>query len=234
MSFEEMHKVQLMGFVSILEREYGVDLGDLRQSALAYYEEQNRRLTTQEEPEYKKELLSSEQKSKKTLWIILGIFAVSAVIAFYFISRDKVPEKKQNRKNETPTLEKNLSVKNPSTPDTNLTQKTEENISAKAKNEVPKKKTPPPLRIIPKAKVWIGYIDLTTKKKRQTTTKEPLDLNASKEYLLTFGHGFIDIEAGGELHSYKKSQGLKFLYRNGELQRIDTDTFKRYNKGKSW
>ncbi len=255
LSFEDIQKVQLMGFVSILEREYGVNLDEVRQSALAYYKEQEEKASSQEEPEYKKELLTSGTKGKKPLLALAAVLVllVLAFALFFFLkdssSGDANAQKaqistqstvEQNLKPDEESSENSEAIQEGSVAqeenatlkgadDENLS-KNDENLSANLDETV----VTPTLRIIPKTKVWVGYIDLANGKKKQTVTKNELDLNGSKDYLLTFGHGFIDIDTSGKLHSFEKSKGLKFLYKDGNLEEIDAQEFKRYNKGKLW
>jgi hypothetical protein len=239
-SFDGIAKVQLMGFISILEREYQVDLSDVRKNAEVFFEEE---ALTSSKPlaEYKKELLgSSSRRDMQKLIIIAGSAVVAllvAGVAFYFLNSkptQAVPNemnasvaKKENVEQNTSTIEED---ENTSLLNEEVTPKKEEKVVEPKKEKVVQKS----LRIIPRTKVWMGYIDLETDKKKQTVTSKAVTLDPNKEYLLTFGHGYIDIEVNGELKEFKEAKSIKFLYKNGVLEKIDNDQFRSYNKGKLW
>ena len=231
-SFEGMQKVQLLGFISIMEREYGVDLTPLRQSAIEYFEVIQEPLM-EEEPSYKKELLVSSKNDKKKFYIFLGIFVLLVVVGmFYFFSQEEPSSEKMNTKVSLPiesSMHPAVLLENN---DTNKTDKTAATIDNNTSNTVQIR--PHTLTIIPKTKVWVGIIDLDTGKKRQKVISRPLELNASKNYLLSFGHGYIDMEVDDNKTSFKDPQSIKFLYKEGVLKKIGISEFKEYNKGKLW
>lgn len=229
-SFEGMQKVQLLGFISIMEREYGVDLTPLRESAIEYFEVAHSPLP-EDEPSYKKELLAGSKNSNKKLYVLLGVLAVLAVVGvLYFTSQEQEPAMQQTTNQ---AILPNESSIQPSAP--------AENNETNATPSVVKEEVPKPavaekhtLRIIPRTKVWVGIIDLDTGKKRQKVISDPLELNASKNYLLTFGHGYIDMEVDENKTTFKDPQSIKFLYKDGMLKKIGISEFKEYNKGKLW
>jgi hypothetical protein len=87
---------------------------------------------------------------------------------------------------------------------------------------------------MPKSKVWVGYIDLQTNDKFQATSSDELLLDASKEWLLAFGHGNINIELNGVSHEFKTPKNMRFIYKNGVLKQIDVEEYKTYNGGNAW
>ena len=230
-SFEGMQKVQLLGFISIMEREYGVDLTPLRESAIEYFEVVQEP-SIEEGPSYKKELLVSSKNDNKKLYILLGIIAVIVVAAILYLnSQEQEETSTQKIKSETAVVsEPKEQVSAPlENNETNATSSAvDENAS---KPEVVQQHS---LSIIPRTKVWVGIIDLDTGKKRQKVISEPLELNASKNYLLTFGHGYINMEVDGNKTTFKDPQSIKFLYKDGTLKKIGITEFKEYNKGKLW
>ena len=247
-SFEGMQRVQLLGFISILEREYGVDLTSLRMSATEYFKIAEETMV-KEEPSYKKELLVSSKNNHKKLYILFALVAVLfVVVLLYFALQSESPAAKEenatltmpqsspqqsdakhlnNENNATllPLEEKHVSI-----------QKEEQNKEEQKQEHIlkPEKSLTHTFTIIPKKKVWVGIIDLDSDKKRQKVITEPLELNASKEYLLIFGHGYIDMEVDGNKTNFKSPKSMKFLYRKGSLREIDNAEFKEYNKGKLW
>ena len=231
-SFEGMQKVQLLGFISILEREYDVDLASLRESAVTYFESLEASLP-KEEASYKKELLSSSKPDRKKLYIIAAaIVLVAVVMIFFLLKQEEHPaankETKQGGSSQVTAPAKLIQTQEDN--ESNETIQKEQNKAASK----PKPAVHHTLSIIPRTKVWLGIIDLDSGKKRQTVTSHSVELNASKSYLLTFGHGYIDIAVDGNKTSFKDPKGIKFLYKNGEIKKIGNAEFRRYNKGKLW
>lgn len=235
-SFEEMQKVQLMGFLSILEREYDVDLAPLRMSALEYFDRVEESFQ-EEEPAYKKRLYGGERdhdKRGKTILLFVGIVIVAAI--GYLMMAQKQAESSGNmtQKEEAsiPAVQKKspISVVDRENNESNETQKSQR----EEPKPVVKKVEHHELTILPRTKVWVGIIDLENGKKRQTVTSKAIDLNASKNYLLTFGHGYIDIRVDGNTTRFKDPKNVKFLYEEGKLEKIGNKEFRAHNKGKLW
>ena len=229
-SFEGMQKVQLMGFLSILEREYDVDLSDLREKAQEYFSTETK-IPVAEEPSYKKELLTSQtDKESKRKYISAGAGALLAVLLamwVFFASSQKKQESEPSKKFplQTAVAEANGTE--------SATVNEQENNASKEEKKVTLKKEHT-LRILPKTKVWVGIIDLDTQKKIQKITANPIDLNGSKLYLFTFGHGYISFDIDGKEYSFKDPKKVKFIYRDGTLQKLTNDEFRSYNKGRLW
>ena len=91
------------------------------------------------------------------------------------------------------------------------------------------------LKILTKKKVWLGYIDLTNKKKYQTNVKETLSLDPTKDWLLLFGPGSITLEVNHTLKKFtSKRFNMRFKYIKGQFKKIEINEFKRLNDGKKW
>lgn len=273
-NFEDMHnKVQLGGFLSILEREYNVDLSDLKLKVKNHFED----IGKYTQPQTSKTnlfLVDSRKKRLTFFYIILGItvFVLFAYLSTNIAQEGKLP-KDDNTKVET-TIQNNAL---PSVVENNLTV-ADENITSLEKNEtrveeieevikekveekveevikeeklkealkeevkeVSQKKVTLEqetkdtfLQIIPKSKVWIGYIDLDSGKKYQNVSSSQLSLDSTKNWLLTFGHGHLDIEVNGKLQKYETVKNLRFIYKNRELKELSADEFKELNSGKLW
>jgi len=232
-SFEGMQRVQLMGFISILEREYDVDLTPLRESGAVYFESIEASLP-KEEASYKKELLSSSRQNNRKLYVVIVLVVLVGIgLSLYLFSAKKdetvsnpMPPKAVVQTTPTPRVS---AVENNESNET-VQKPKKQAVSAPQQKAIEHHS----LSIVPRTKVWLGIIDLDTGKKRQTVTSRAIELNATKSYLLTFGHGYIDIEVDGNKTSFKDPKAIKFLYKEGTLQKIDNTEFRRYNKGKLW
>ena len=241
-NFDGMQKVQLLGFISILEREYEVDLTSLRHSAIEHFEMSS--IQTEEEPEYKKELLASSSSDRKKLYIAAVLVLLVLAAAMYFSLQSKEDDKAspsantEEVKSKRVVAEQNVSTEAHESKKQAVSAVSDENNDTSTLSKEQTKKQQQAERhtfvIFPRTKVWLGIIDLDSGKKRQTVTSKSVELNASKNYLLSFGHGYIDIDLDGNKTSLKDPKSVKFLYKDGELKKIDNSEFRSYNKGKLW
>jgi len=77
--FEKIKRVQAMGFISIIEREYDADLSALREQALEYYNAHNtdERVTLGIPP------VSAEEKKGRSKWFMLIVFLLIMYAIWY-------------------------------------------------------------------------------------------------------------------------------------------------------
>ncbi len=232
-SFEGMQKVQLFGFISILEREYDVDLTPLKEHAVEYFELEEENFP-KEEISYKKELLTSSKADRKRLYLIVALVLVGGVASLLYLSGTSEENRTLSQNRNGQTVSKSVMMQTIQSVETNETNETLSLQNETQTVQKPKVEKHHSFVIIPRTKVWLGIVDLDTGKKRQTITADSLELNASKNYLLTFGHGYIDMEVDGNKTSFKEPKNIKFLYKDGRLERIDNAEFRHYNKGRLW
>lgn len=118
-SFEGMSSVQLSGFISILEREYSVDLSDLRESSKKYFEKNAPAI---KKAKLDKVFMSNKKKRDFTmLYIVLGAI-IFVFFAFYTIE----PSENEVSKIDNSTI--NSAQNNISVAETNMSM-LENNIS---------------------------------------------------------------------------------------------------------
>jgi hypothetical protein len=237
-SFEGLSKIQFIGFISILEREYGEDLGDVRAAGIAYFNDKtlpNDAIT--DDAIFK----ASPNKKKTTVLYIIGAIILFIIAIFYTMQS-------ANKTVESATKENKIvkKVKNTIVSESNITEnnssdikpivKVDTNESNLSKPEVKKesKGVSDSLKIIAKTKVWLGYIDVATNKKYQKTFEGEFDLDPTKEWLLLFGHGYVDIEINGIKEEFSKKSTLRLHYKDGKVEKISLDEFKRLNRGNKW
>ena len=231
-NFDGMQRVQFLGFISIIERDYHVNLDDLRLKGEEYFSKE-----ILPENNYNEELLKIQRSNSKKIYLFL-VMILLVIGAYFMINKQNESEKNTKLIDESivenlkTIIDKNQTQEAQSSIDTNTTALTpDENNTMQIQKE---EKVDQSFVIYPKSKVWLGYIDLGTHKKRQTTFKDKLELDPNKEWLLTFGHGHIDIEINGELHHFNKRNHLKFLYKDSELKAVSEEEFKKLNRGSEW
>jgi len=244
-SFEDLNKVQIIGFISILEREYKVDLSETRESANNYFAQ----LPVDEE--HNKEIFVAvrEKKSNNTT-IYVVIIAIIIMIALYFslknstiVSDEKIDNaliedvKEKMLKDEIVKKEDNVSKIIVKKEDLNITkvvvkEKSKEVTKVTTQIKQQKKVETKSFKIFPKSKVWIGYINISNNKHFQKVVKGSLELDANKDWLLLLGHNQVRFELNGKKQTMKDS--IRFLYIDSKLKAITLQEFKKLNKGSKW
>ena len=234
-SFEGMNKVQFSGFVSIIEREYGEDLSDVRSHGISYFNEKD----VQKSPIRDDALFKapSSKKSLVTIYLLGAIVLFIIAIIYTMQSANKSMDKaiqehqvvqnvKQNIVADVNTSETNSSDENKSVvSDTNSTKSTQI-VTPKAITHT--------LKIIARTKVWLGYINVVTNQRYQKTFVGELELDPAKEWLLYFGHGYIDIMIDGKKEKFNSKNTLRLHYKNGKIEKISMKDFRKLNRGNTW
>lgn len=238
-NFKALHKVQFLGFISILERDYHIDLGEVKEKGLKFYGESISSSGTASVFIEKK-----SKKSSKALYIVVAF--VVFVLGIYFnidsdtsnmdVNATQVESVTQEIEalveNNTSDLEVSFLDANQSdavSEDTNAAIAPEEVAHVSTLGDAKKS-----LKISTDKKLWFGYIELDTDNKTQKSFTGEFDLDASKNWLLLFGHNNIEIALDGEAQEFEKSKNIQFLYKDGVLTQISLEEFQKLNKGNKW
>lgn len=242
-NFKALHKVQFLGFISILERDYHIDLSEVKEKGLKFYSESISSNGTASVFIEKK-----SKKSSKALYIIVA-FVVFVLGIYYNIDSDTSNMDVNATQVESVTqeiealVENNISDLEVSFLDANQSDEVSEDANAAVVNEevaheVTSSKTSntakKSLKIFTDKKLWFGYIELDTENKTQKSFTGEFDLDASKNWLLLFGHNNIEIELDGQVQEFEKSKNVQFLYKDGVLTQISLEEFQKLNKGNKW
>ena len=235
-SFDGLTKVQFLGFISILEREYNLDLSALKAKGLSYFE--NEPVVNRSEKSVFVE--RKRAKSPTPIYIFIAIL-VFILVAYFTIGNDSSTAEKVNIDNSTiVTAQKNINSavyeQNSSDVSSGIVDENETIALALVEEEAVEEEEliPASLKVIAKSKLWIGYINKTDGIKKQTIIKESLELDPSKEWLLSLGHGHVDIAINGELQEFKTPNRMRFLYKDGEIKKLTSRDFKILNEGRAW
>lgn len=262
-TFDGLNKIQFLGFISILEREYGVDLKDLKAKGLSHFD------YIVEEPIHVNTKVFTQPRKKKYYTYLYITLAVLVFILFSYydlfpsfgnnsqvrhvdnkliedvkkniepalnsISDSNYSDKEETDDQQSDSTSVTLDISTPETSDTpKVSEKSEISDNTEATAAAESAEVVKSVKIMPKTKVWMGYIDIDSEKKYQKTFSDEFDLDTSKDWLLLFGHGNIDIEVNGELEKFNTSQNLRFKYIDGELTKITIKEFKELNKDSQW
>ena len=238
-SFEGLTKVQFLGFISIIEREYNQDLSALKAKGLSYIESES-----VANPSQKSVFIERKRtKSPTPIYIFIALLVFILVAYFTIGTKSSAPEKVQIDNSTIVTAQKNI---NPAYEakyiDTNISDANStigdknKTISLVVVEELEEEevKVEPSFKVMVKTRLWIGYINKTDNIKKQTIIKESLDLDPSKEWLLSLGHGHVNIAINGELQEFKEPSNIRFLYKDGKLRKLNFRDFKNLNEGRAW
>jgi len=214
-SFKGMNPVQFAGFVSILEREYGLDLSGLKASFLAYWDAHN----APSEPVLETEAKSLVSKKNKNGVILAAAAGGVALLLALWPAQETVPPQPAEPVHVATAL-----------PETAVEAPVAEETAETAAEPV----ALPSLIIVPKTKLWVGMIDLETYTREQKLTSEPLVMDTNRSWLMIFGHGHFKVEQGEEISDFSSDNRLRFAYQNGTFREISRQEFKDLNRGDNW
>jgi len=275
--FESINKVQMFGFLSIIEKEYDLDLTSIRENARDFYNEQE-----SESDEHGSVFVTASKTKKSSLLYIILILVVFISVAFFSLERtpknssvesgskiieevkknissvqdEPIIKKKPIIKEIIEKKEEKVVIKKPK----KILQemKEEEKVKPKMIKEekkplkkivketkkeavIIKKESKPQelaithsLSIVPKSKVWIGYINITKNRKYQKILSKKFDFDPTQEWLMILGHSNVIFNLNGKEIEYKHRKSLRLSYKDGVLKEVTLEEFKKINRGKKW
>lgn len=233
-NFTTMNKIQFTGFISILEREYSVDLHALRDK---YNEALNIATGVDNEP-FVVSAQETPESSKNKPFYIIGAIVVVGIILTLMTSSDTSEKKDVPTEkvvvSETVVLESTTIEEAKA----NLNHLGNTTVSRVQKEEIPEVVVEPmhlgKFEVIPRSKLWIGIVDIETYVRTQKLGSVPFELASDKDWLLVMGHGYVNFEVNGEELKYKDENKVWFSYENGSLSKLTRSEFKEKNRGKAW
>jgi len=232
--FDNLHSVQLAGFISILEREYDIDLSELKNNAILYYNENIQEISGE-----KNVKVFAPKNNTKPFILFVGIIIIFIIIfsSVNFFSEDSNVVKVVKIDNSViKKTQDNLKVEQEA--QINIEKKIElehkDNIKQNVVQKLQDKNETLSFKITPDREVWMGYIDLSTHEKYQKIFTEEFSLDPKKDWLLAFGHGNINIEINGIIKKFKNPKNIRFSYINSQLTEINLEELKILNKGNRW
>ncbi|MFZ5374367.1 MAG: hypothetical protein ACOZBX_02345 [Campylobacterota bacterium] len=231
-AYDKIGRVQFMGFLSILEREYDVNLDPIREEYDAYREEHAEALAPKES------VILQAPSNAKRKWLIAGTVAIALLIgggSFLQSFLSNEPREEVMKLTSLAVEAVKEAADTNASVETNATAETNRSVAAAEHNTT--KPTLPAAGttvIVPKYKVWVGMIDKATGAKTQKITGDPIVIDTSKETLLVLGHGMIEIETAGGKQQLKEKNTIHFCVENGALKQIRQSEFMERNGGKNW
>lgn len=246
-SFDQLTRVQFMGFVSILEREYAIDLTALRN-------EYDTQISKQKSFEgVTPSTVLQAHSTARQKWIVGAIGAIIILVLVASMTQGELstaPKEEVMQLNSAivDVFEENNTIETNTTAEANITESniSEANISEQSLlvssyeqnssvvTDSTGKKFENALSINPSSKVWVGMMDVATGKKTQQITKEPIVIDTTKNWLFVFGHGRLQIVTTEGSTTLKERNAIWFAYENGSLQQLSREEFELKNHGSKW
>lgn len=237
-NYYSMNKVQFSGFISILEREYHVDLQELIEDYNAHFYQES---AQEKEPFVVSIQENSEDKKHTTAYIVVAVVIAAILLAVYSLSSSPGVSKQsasapaevlapQKAELNSTTIEEAKSRLNT----LDETADAEEEIIPAVSKVIEEPVHIGKFEVIPRSNLWIGLIDLETFKRTQKLGSAPFELDAQKEWLLVMGHGYVNFIVNGEEQKYSDNSKVWFSYANGVLTKLTKSEFKEKNRGKAW
>lgn len=229
-SYGDIGRVQFMGFLSILEREYGIDLNDIRVEYTAFWEEHGPATPPKES------VILQPKSNTKQKWVFAAVVLIAVLMGGGYVLQnflstqpgEELMDLTSLAVEPAPAIESNTTAAEES----NVTAEAEETEIADANTTaVGDDKT---VTIRPVYKVWAGMIDLASGAKTQQITGEPIVIDTTKNWLIVLGHGRVEIETPKGKETLKEKETVRFVYENGSLKQLSREEFLVRNGGKTW
>jgi len=239
-SYAEIGRVKFMGFMSILEREYGIDLSDIKEEYTEFRRNHEEKL-----PSAPSVILQATSNSRPKL-LIAGVVLILALMVGGYIVQNKMSSEPHEdvMKLTTSAVQVPDEAIELNATDTNATDTNETNITTVAtaavkigkndSNETQSFVTGKSLIIRPVYKVWYGMIDMASGARIQKVTSDPIIVDTTKNWLIVLGHGRIEIDTSEGKTELKEKDTVRFIYENGTLKKLSEEDFIGRNGGKSW
>jgi len=195
--FELLQKIKVLGFISILEREYGVNLSQYKEQASDYYASASKISSIAvSAPNVK------DKKGKSSLLVLLGIAIIALASWYFFTQFDKKhlqgllsfsedetlkesldpTQKNENKKSKKISLAHRVVASLDATVETN--KSIERNTSIDVNKSEIKHGVGKVVFIKPTNRLWFGIVNARTKKRDHFSITEPFELKTEDDLWL--------------------------------------------------
>lgn len=247
LEFEKLQKIKVLGFISILEREYNANLSEFKEDALEYYASHNRASSIAVGVPH----MDERRRGGKSLPLVLLAILAIVVASWYFFtqfdkkhlqglitfSEDEIV--KTSLKTETKLEDDKPATLNPAatmvsstvvvsktnnSDDTNETQ-VEDNTSV-ALNAI---------FIKPKNRLWFGLINPITKKRDHFSIKEPYRLEVEKDaWLIATSSAGFSLLKGEKEEKYDDAKEHYFKIDKEGIKSLNKDEYVGLGGWRQW
>ncbi|MEJ2489233.1 MAG: hypothetical protein P8Y50_05470 [Sulfurovaceae bacterium] len=245
--FSAFKKVQALGFISILERDYGLDLSALKQECKDYFIDDEEDVTIS--------VYQAKPKPKgRWLFFVLLLFLLGAVASLMIY--DYTVQSKKNGGQMFLTQEMVLGEVNASenipedmvangtiskdefkeVKDESLAFGDNGSVEASDADQENNSSATVSSKIIltPKYKLWFGIYDMTSGKSSHQIIKAPFEFALDRNLLIATSRAAFSIGAGDTTTGYKDFKEHYFMIKDGKFSEIKKEEFRALNGPKKW
>lgn len=263
--FDQLNRINTLGFAKILKREYDIDLDSWLEEFDAYWKEHRQGGAPQESTASLVAQENIPQKSSKAwIFLVLLLALIGGGVWYlndmgYFSSFQAKPtkvvqtpkEEPQNNELEEPMdsvddvqiadinetkEELNVTIADVNVTDVNESVSEDNNETNATEEQVTQEDdSSDEVYIQPKRRIWVGIVDLETRKKSQYTTSKMITISLNKPQIIITGHGsFTLLYDNGKEETPDTKRTLYYYVDGGTMTRINKKEFITYNGGRPW
>jgi cytoskeletal protein RodZ len=236
-AYEKIGRVQFMGYISILEREYSIDLSGIKEEYTEFCSANAQVMAP------KASVILQAPSSSRSKWVIAGIAVIILLmVGGYWLQAELSNAPQEEVMNLTTSAVEVVEE----VEEANLSETNETNVTASASVVNLEKNVSTPaalgktvasgkqLIIHPTYKVWYGMINMATSQRTQKITSDPIVIDTDQNWLIVMGHGRIEIEYPEGKTVLNDKNTVHFVCENGALKQINQKEFTERNGGKNW
>jgi len=244
-SYAQIGRVQFMGYISILEREYDIDLSGIKEEYTQFCQNNPTVLTP------KQSVILQAASNTKPKWIVAGtVLIIILMIGGYFLQGKMSAAPSEDVMNLSTSSVQVVEQNNTASAETNETNitdsvaKLEANesaantvqpmVSAQQNETLVPGTSEQQTAINPQFKVWYGIIDLESGKKVQGITTDTIIIDPTKTFLIVLGHGRVELASSEGKKVLNDKNTVHFISEKGALKQISQQEFMERNGGKNW
>jgi len=257
--FDAFSAIQFNGFVTIIEREFDVDLTEWRQQFAASGPAPQEPLAASDEDPFAN-AAKSKRRQRLTVAALVAALLVVIVVTYIVLGTGGKTEKFEVNNTAIDQARATMAAMNttaaPSTRDEadaiqeahqaeagvqlaaepNATVAEANGTDAAVAAAVPVENSAFEDVILrpTSTSIWVGVIDAKTHKRSVYTTEEPVRLDGTKAWLIVTGHGYFSLDCGGKEQKFEQSERVLLAYEGGVCSQLDETEFRARNKGRVW
>jgi len=234
--FSLLPKIKTMGFISILERDYNIDLSQLRKNALSYYD--NR--TDLEESSYITSSQINEKKGRSKLFplIILGLLAYASWYFFTQFDKKTLSTLLPFIEDKTKTTEKQVTKEftPPSEAISSVAQSKKSNVETSINTvNVHTSINNQKILLIPEKKLWFGLIDMENGQREHFSITQKYEIDVTKKsWLLVTSPANFSLINHNETQEYNDARSHYFKVSKAGVEALTRDEYVTQGGYKRW
>jgi hypothetical protein len=262
--YDKLNKINTVGFVKILSREYKIDFTQWLEGFNAYVAEQH--LSQKEEKEkifIRAQAPKEPRKIVRFFVFLVLLFSLGSLLYtfqnrfdFHGLFEQLLGEVSTQSTSQNATFQSAPVVQETATTlgvkvEERIVENTGVNASVEAvvvpiekntsnqsseieQKPLVKNDLPNTALLSPKRKVWVGMILLDEGTRKENIGDKNITIDLTKRQLIKTGNGYFQLSYDGSVEDFTEQGSTRFLVEKGVLSKISEETFIKLNQGKNW